>query len=792
MWKLKHVSATNFVSFKDLDLELTQGVTTLLYGVNMDNENQKNNGTGKSSLLEIIAFGITGESIKKVPNINDIINNYEEEASVHLTFVNDYDSREFRIERYISRSQPQRIELFERVDGDGKEKAIVLSSVLEYGKYILDELGVTKDEIYGCFLLNNARFKSFFVASDKEKKDIINNFSNGVVVDEAIDKLHTDMEPVEQQLNEAKLDVAKAQGAVEAIATQIDVAMSNQQTEADNREQRINGLKEQIADKRSEIQTTQERISLSEERLEVLNSVKDQLTKLKESQVSASEGYRKIKDLFEDNKIPAIEDYDLRVAEMHGKINAVQEKLTEAKQDLAERQEKQAAFQAKYDEIRDAYTKLKADTDSKTPDIDKKIKHLNTVMDNIETVLAECDANVNAYKNTINALDDAIIKLNIKLQGSVTCPNCGFKFAVEADGAALSASDIMLQIEDREKAKTHQLESIKEIKEKISQMEANFDKYDLQIVDLKKDKKVLQESLDAEHAKLTDAKYGLEELADDTTAAVRKVDLLERDYNSYVAEVDNMSYKMFSQAFTNIDKSISDGNVYVERLKASIASDEAAIEVIKSSIEDIKNFDAAGVVDQLKARQQELMEHLEGVKSIESSRQRRYDELVAQEDYFVRFKSYLANTKIDSIADLTNSFLQQIGSDMNIELSGYKMLKSKKIREKITVSILRNGEDGGAFEKFSCGERCRIVLAGILAMRQLTNANCEDGKGLDLLILDEILDASDYPGLMSYADAINSLGITTLMITQNVVNEQYPYRLEVRKENGVSTIINKQ
>lgn len=326
----------------------------------------------------------------------------------------------------------------------------------------------------------------------------------------------------------------------------------------------------------------------------------------------------------------------------------------------------------------------------------------------------------------------------------------------------------------------------------MSEMESNFDKYDLQVVDLKKTKKALQESLDAEYAKLTDAKLGLSDLDDDVATAVRAVDILNRDQNTYTADLDNMCYKMFSQAFTNIDKSISDGEVYVERLQSSIASDEAGITVLQNSIEDVKNFDAAGVVDQLKARKIEYQDQLDGTLAIESTKQRNYDALVAQEDYFARFKSHLANTKIDSIAELTNSFLLQIGSDMSIELSGYKMLKSKKIREKITVSILRNGEDGGPMEKFSNGEKCRIMLAGILAMRQLTNANCDNGKGLDLLILDEILDASDYPGLMSYAEAINSLGITTLMITQNVVNERYPYRLEVRKENGVSTIINKQ
>lgn len=105
------------------------------------------------------------------------------------------------------------------------------------------------------------------------------------------------------------------------------------------------------------------------------------------------------------------------------------------------------------------------------------------------------------------------------------------------------------------------------------------------------------------------------------------------------------------------------------------------------------------------------------------------------------------------------------------------------------MTILRDGVDGGAFEKFSGGERARIILAGILAMRHLTNMNCDNSKGLDFLILDEILDASDYSGLMSYAETLTNLGITTLLITQGSVSESYPHQLIVRKEQGFSSII---
>ena len=40
-------------------------------------------------------------------------------------------------------------------------------------------------------------------------------------------------------------------------------------------------------------------------------------------------------------------------------------------------------------------------------------------------------------------------------------------------------------------------------------------------------------------------------------------------------------------------------------------------------------------------------------------------------------------------------------------------------------------------------------------MHKLTNVNCDDDKGLDLLILDEILEATDEQGLSNIFDALN-------------------------------------
>ena len=94
----------------------------------------------------------------------------------------------------------------------------------------------------------------------------------------------------------------------------------------------------------------------------------------------------------------------------------------------------------------------------------------------------------------------------------------------------------------------------------------------------------------------------------------------------------------------------------------------------------------------------------------------------------------------------------------------------------------------GSFNKLSAGEKTRVYLANILAMQKITNANCEDGKGLDLLIVDELLDASDESGIMSYCDTLNDMGVTAFIITQGMVTEGYPYKMVVVKEGGISTI----
>ena len=51
MWKLNEITAENICSFSNLHYVLSQGVATLVFGNNLDNENQGSNGSGKSATV---------------------------------------------------------------------------------------------------------------------------------------------------------------------------------------------------------------------------------------------------------------------------------------------------------------------------------------------------------------------------------------------------------------------------------------------------------------------------------------------------------------------------------------------------------------------------------------------------------------------------------------------------------------------------------------------------------------------------------------------------------------------
>ena len=786
MWKLKRVVANNIVSFRELDMDIEQGVASLIFGQNLDNENQKANGSGKSSLIEAISFGITGETLRKV-KAEEIINDSAEEAGVTLTFENDYDNTTFIVNRTISRSSAQVIEChkFNSSNMEIETDKTVQPSVLDYNKFILDEIGLTKDEIYANFILCRNKYTSFFDASDREKKEIINRFSNGILVDESIAKLQEDLEPAEEDLRGKEQNVSRVSGKIEAVNEQIAEANQKKEEAARTREQAIESLREKIANKREEIRATKEKIGVANDRLDLIDEFGDKVEQMEKDNKSFGESYDYIKESFEKLKFEPITNYLQSMSEQSQKLDGAKHQMESLKSELEDVEGVCVSTEKVSQEALKKYEAVSSSTNAEN-DADKaKIAQINKEIDKFDSELTRIQNEIKEEKRNYNYLDMDLASANNILHGAITCPKCHHQFLLRNEKSLEDVQAEKKSIEAKMKESKQNMDSLVEENDKTGELVTKKEK---EIADIKaginERNDVLQKVFDEKRV----AQNNLSELQSKLNSIRNQINTVQTVIDSANGQIDNMRKRMFDEVFGVIDSKMDAGEQYIKNLKEHIEHCNATIEQYQQNIIELENSKTGDIMDSLVSSKAQYESELEVAIQQRDKSQALRDELKLQEAHFVAFKTHLANQKIDAIAAVTNGVLEDIGSDIRIEMIGFKVLKSGKVRDKITINVLRDGVDCGNINKFSAGERTRINLASIIALQRLTNANCENGKGLDLAIYDEILDASDESGIASYCEMINKMHLTSLVVTQGLVSESYKYRIVVTKQNGISTI----
>ena len=786
MWKLKRVVANNIVSFRELDMDIEQGVASLIFGQNLDNENQKANGSGKSSLIEAISFGITGETLRKV-KAEEIINDSAEEAGVTLTFENDYDNTTFIVNRTISRSSAQVIEChkFNSSNMEIETDKTIQPSVLDYNKFILDEIGLTKDEIYANFILCRNKYTSFFDASDREKKEIINRFSNGILVDESIAKLQEDLEPAEEDLRGKEQNVSRVSGKIEAVNEQIAEANQKKEEAARTREQAIESLRDKIANKREEIRTTKEKIGVANDRLDLIDEFGDRVEQMEKDNKSFGESYDYIKENFEKLKFEPITDYLQSMCEQSHKLDEAKHQMETLKSELEDLEAACASTEKVSQEALKKYEAASSSTNVENNADKAKIALINKEIDKFDSELTRIQSEIKEEKRNYNNLDMDLASANNILHGAITCPKCHHQFLLSNEKSLEDVQAEKKSIEAKMKESKQNMDSLVEENDKTGEL---VTKKEREIADIKaginERNDVLQKVFDEKRV----AQNNLSELQSKLNSIRNQINTVQTVIDSANGQIDNMRKRMFDEVFGVIDSKMDAGEQYIKNLKEHIEHCNATIEQYQQNITELENSKTGDIMDSLVSSKAQYEKELEVATQQRDKSQALRDELKLQEAHFVAFKTHLANQKIDAIAAVTNGVLEDIGSDIRIEMIGFKVLKSGKVRDKITINVLRDGVDCGNINKFSAGERTRINLASIIALQRLTNANCENGRGLDLAIYDEILDASDESGIASYCEMINKMHLTSLVVTQGMVSESYKYRIVVTKQNGISTI----
>lgn len=321
---------------------------------------------------------------------------------------------------------------------------------------------------------------------------------------------------------------------------------------------------------------------------------------------------------------------------------------------------------------------------------------------------------------------EQIIKdLKADISGAVECPECGHKFMPESN-------------------------------------------YDLTVKQAKKLIKETEESLES-----------IRDLISKKKARLRKV-------NDSIDEADRLEIKArrAKQNAKDVERDVEEENKNIERFNKRINE-------IKREIVDIKkNSRSSKIVKQCDEKIKEVEQKIRDAKKKMSALTEELS-MVEYWSYYMGkngFATYLANRSVKIIEGITNSFLKKFRSSMTVEINGFKINKDGSVREKIDVLAVYKGKYAQNFMGYSGGERSRIFLASILGIQHLINLSAH-GKGLDLLLLDESLGALDSCGVVNICNILNQLGVTIMMITQNVSNDvNISNKVLVVREDEVSKI----
>lgn len=790
MWKIQYIECENFISFKKAELEIPQNACTLIYGINNDNLQQRNNGTGKSSIIEAISFALTGEPLRSVSKVEEIINDNADTSVVFIELFNDFDNTVLTIERTIDRKNAQIIECH-KYDANNIEIELNKTSqptVLDYNRYILDEIGLTKEDIYSNFILSNSKYKSFFDASDKAKKMMINRFSGADAVDEAIDALHKDCAPVEEHLNDIKNKKIAIDAKIDVVNSQLIEADEKKVEWEENRQRRVKELKEQLIQKREELRNINEGIKKGNEYLDAVDEIGSKIESLQSCDININDAYQKVTAMMDSMQLPKIKDYVTISKTSKEKLEEYSNSKKILQDSLAKIQEEHSDASRALDDFQERIAVFKTEVQFENNESAQDIKRTDERIDSISSQLSIAQANLDDLNHHIGDIDNSIIRLKAQIGGAIVCPKCKHKFFVDSD---LSLEEAQSKLSEEQNKKEALLKDENKLRNDILDGQLQNNNYKKQIDEITAEIDKRNNELSNMMRKASELSANVDSVALKLKAIQSKITAIDGDVQIEQAKIDGILNKMYAEAIDVIDGIIERGETRLETYKTKTTSCQAAIEALNQSIEEVNHSSQGDFVLSLKESKQKFEEDLKVIVSDLEHAQKEYDKFVVQENNFVDFRSYLANKKVKAISGITNHFLELIGSNLRVEMLGYKKLKSGKIRDKITVNLLRNGIDCGSYAKFSGGERARVNLASILGLQRLTNNAAPKGKGLDLIVLDEVLEASDTTGIESSCAALNKLKVTSLMVTQNPISDNEGNTIVVTKENGFSTIINK-
>lgn len=264
----------DFLSFQFLDYSF-EDAPILLIGENRTDEGQENNGSGKTSIQSAIEKCILDYTSRKRVRDQNLVRHGCSISELELWIECPVRRQTLHIRRVLRAKGSN--ELYLDINGE----MVSFATVNDGNNFIIEWLGISKEDISNYYIVNKERFNSFFSSSNTQKLQLLTRFSNTTFLDNVDQDVKNDIVFLESDRENLKAEKNKLEGKVSLLKDQI-ASINVENFEADKK-RRIERVKAdidkvgvQIAGKKTHIKQLKKEIAEGNEYLtQAANDIQD-------------------------------------------------------------------------------------------------------------------------------------------------------------------------------------------------------------------------------------------------------------------------------------------------------------------------------------------------------------------------------------------------------------------------------------------------------------------------------------------------------------------------------------
>lgn len=381
----------DFVSFEHLDYKFHEGPIAII-GDNRTQDDQAQNGTGKTSILNGLFYGIYGVNLRNKED-KKFIRQGQKSAYIRVDLYCPIRKKTLVIEREI------RIKGSSILKIKSNDEVVSVPTVNEGNKWITNWIEVSPEDAKSYYIVTKGNYKSFFTSSNTDKLALIGRFINYSAIDNTKDVIERKSNEIDSEKFEYQKQQFSIQGKIAAYMEQIEKLLNENPEEKKQEQisaikQSINdliieneSLKENIENWKSEIESNKKS---SDETMQLVEKVEKELSSFEnisyeDTYKEIDENIREINNEIEINR-KTKEESDRQIQTYRNQIRRIETILAGViecpnchHQFLLDSEEDLSTLERKS-------KKIKSEIDKSSVEVEK----INSVLNELNDIMEEC------------------------------------------------------------------------------------------------------------------------------------------------------------------------------------------------------------------------------------------------------------------------------------------------------------------------------------------------------------------------------------------------------------------